>query len=514
MIVEPTIEIPSLRSYQAMSLGNIRAAMARNRAVILEAPPGSGKTRLAKSIMARAATKEIREGQSGRSVFAVHRRSLVDNASESFAESPELPHGLIMSGCETSWQHRVQVASIDTLLAWYCEDGYTSDVTFDFIVFDECHSHANSLAKFLRPHDIKRKELGLKPAFVLGLSATPEAKELPKIFGEIVHGPKTEWLIDQGYLSTFRYFQATQGDMSKLKKRAGEFTAASVVDAMKGLSGDLIRDWKRYGKGRPTVGFFRRIDESIEARDLLRSEGVRAEHVDGNTSDDDRKRLFRQLGDGSIDYLCNVGVVERGTNIPEVSCVQLCLPIGSKKRFNQMVGRGSRTAEGKDHCVVIDHGGNITRHGFFEDDVEWVLDNSTSVDKDHEAKPSIKCPSCDVSYRGGKCSACGYEPTPAEFKSQGLEFDGGEMKEINRSKDKAEPKKKTCEEIMISALFMAGRSGRTWKQAMGIAYCIAKKQGTKMRVPKTVTVGGKTYDMLPYGHPDSNRRVKHIYDFV
>jgi hypothetical protein len=172
-----------------------------------------------------------------------------------------------------------------------------------------------------------------------------------------------------------------------------------------------------------------------------------------------------------------------------------------------------RTAPGKSDCIVIDHGGNVARHGFFEDSIDWILDNSKSAIAEHSAKPTIECPQCHRVYRGGKCSACDYEPTTAERAKSNLEFDGSELREI-KPKDRKEPKQKTCEEIMISALYMAGRSGRTWKQALGIAYGLAKKQGTRFRVPKSVTVGGREYRMLPYGSPDQGRRVSALYEFT
>ena len=508
------IELPSLYDHQVEFIDAGRAALRRHRAVILQAPPGTGKTRCAKWIIGNTLNKPKTEKQSGFSLFTVHRRSLVDNASESFNESPELPHGLIMSGRETNWRHGVQVASIDTLLSWYVEGGeYQVETTFDLILFDETHSHVAKLVKFLRAHDAKRQELGLSPCFVIGLSATPEAKELSSLFGSIVQGPKTEWLIDKGYLSSFRYVQGKSCDAGKLIKRAGEYTAKSQDAAMLGLSGDLVRDWQRFASERPTVGFFHRLSYAMEAKEKLCAAGVRAAYVDGATDDDERRRLFRDLGNGSVQYLCNVGVVERGTNIPSIACVQLCLSIGSRKRYLQMIGRGSRTAEGKEDCLVIDHGQNIrgkNNHGFFEDDHEWTLDNSDKATSDHEGRPAIECPMCQRIYRGGAC-ACGYEPTVKERVSQGLEFDGTELVEIKRTEQKPK-KQKTNEQIMISALYMAHRSGKTWKQCMGIAYGVAKKQGTRFRVPKEVTIGGRTLKMLPYGHEDQNRRVRQIYD--
>jgi len=505
--------LPSLYDHQTEQKDRLRKSLATVRNSILCANPGVGKTRMSKWILANTLNRETGNQQSGNSVFCVHRRALVDNASDSFLETPQLDHGLIMSGRETDWSKRVQVGSIDTMLAWHVDDEYQSEHTFDLIVFDECHSHFSKLQTWLAAHDSKRKELGLKPSFVIGLSATPEAKGLADTFEEIVTGPTTEWLIENKFLSPFRYFKATQGDMGKLVRSGYNFTEESVFNAMRNLKGDLVRDWRQYGDGRPTVGFFSRLAQAKEAQEMLLEDGVVAEYVDGSTPDDERRQLFHHLNDGRIDYLCNVGIVERGTDIPSIGCVQLCTAIGSVVRYRQMIGRGSRVAPYKTDCIILDHGGNIARHGFFEDEIEWTLDNSKSVEKDHTAPPTITCPKCNRVYRGGKCSGCDYEPTGKEYAAIGLTFDGSTLKEVER-KPKAEKKVRTCEEIMISALYMAGRSDRTWRQCLGIAYGIARSQGTRFKVPRTVEVGGRIYSMVPYGSPDQNRRVKNLYEFT
>ena len=152
--------------------------------------------------------------------------------------------------------------------------------------------------------------------------------------------------------------------------------------------------------------------------------------------------------------------------------------------------------------------------GFFEDDIAWTLANDTKASKEAQAKPSITCPQCNRVYRGGACSVCGYEPTAKERKAEGLVWDGRELAEIQRTQPKENTRKQTNEEIMIRALYMAGRSGRTWKQAIGIAYGLANKQTTVFRVPKRFTVGGRTYNAVPFGSADSSRMVSDLYEFT
>ncbi len=509
------IELPTLWNHQGTFRDGLRNGLVQHRRVIAAANPGFGKTRVAKWILGASLNREPGADASGQVLFAVHRRGLVDNATGSFEETPAVPHGVIMSGRDTAYGRRVQVASIDSLLSWFIEnDAYRPDITFDLLVFDETHAHWSKFARFLKYHDAKREELGLHPSYVIGLTATPQAKGLADVYGEIVLGPPTQWLIDNKYLSPYRYFRATEGKLGLLVKRGSEFTKKSVGEAFDALGGEnVVADWKRFAEGRPTVGFFPRRTHARNAMRQLESAGVRAEYVDGETPDDERRSLFRSLNEHYIDYLCNVQVVERGTDIPRIGCVQVCTAVASVVRWRQLIGRGSRVHPAKKDVIVLDHGGCLKRGlGFFEDDPEWSLDNTKKDPGEAGARPTIECPKCQAIYRGGKCSHCGYEPTSRERRAAGLEFDGRELKEVKR---KEKPKKvRSAQDLMLMALYKAGKSGRTWRQACGMFRGMANQQGMNYRVPSTVSVGGHSYRMIRYGSPDSARRVSALYPFT
>jgi hypothetical protein len=150
--------------------------------------------------------------------------------------------------------------------------------------------------------------------------------------------------------------------------------------------------------------------------------------------------------------------------------------------------------------------------GFFEDDPNWTLDITTKDPGECAPRPTIECPKCQAIYRGGRCKYCGYEPTPPERKAQGLEFDGSELVEVK--KEEKPKKEKTSEQLMISSLYRAGKSGKTWRQCVRIFKDASKKQGTDYEIPKYVTVAGHKYEMLGPDSLDGGMRVRDLYPFT
>src|SRR5437870_3122824 len=117
------IALPSLYPHQEDMRDKTRSSLAKHGRVILCAQTGIGKTRTGKWIIGASTDRESLANQTGRSRFVVHRRGLVDNAIDSFDEEPAIPHGVIMSGRETAYGRRIQIASIDTMLSWFVEGG-------------------------------------------------------------------------------------------------------------------------------------------------------------------------------------------------------------------------------------------------------------------------------------------------------------------------------------------------------------------------------------------------------
>ena len=74
-------------------------------------------------------------------------------------------------------------------------------------------------------------------------------------------------------------------------------------------------------------------------------------------------------------------------------------------------GRVLRPLEGKAPAILLDHAGNIMRHGLPCDERQWSLDGRAKKKKDEEAPIAVKnCPQCLFAHRVGppKCPNCGF----------------------------------------------------------------------------------------------------------
>ncbi len=88
--------------------------------------------------------------------------------------------------------------------------------------------------------------------------------------------------------------------------------------------------------------------------------------VTAKTTKKNRTRIIKEFREGKIQTVFNVGVLTIGFDHPELGCIVLLRPTRSIGLYYQMLGRGVRPAEGKDHCKVIDMTGTVKQLGSIE----------------------------------------------------------------------------------------------------------------------------------------------------
>jgi DNA repair protein RadD len=247
---------------------------------------------------------------------------------------------------------------------------------------------------------------------------------------------------------------------------------------------DIFDEWQLSGSDRPTLVWAPGVPESRHIVEEFRKRGVTAEHIDGETEDDDRERIRDGSKVGSIRIVSSFGVMREGVDWPWVSygiLVQVC---GAYETFVQLVGRILRASPGKTDAILQDHAGTWWRHGSPNFDREWSLDDtnikiakeraesmSKSVSDGGDPEP-ICCPQCHgLRMSGVKCPHCGYEHSKSVRM---IRSEGGDLVEMEGDVFPKVKPKSTTGRHWSSVLFRIGSTGGTFATA---AYLFHKETG-------------------------------------
>lgn len=386
-----------LRDYQQRALDDLRSVIRQgHKSVILVAPTGAGKTSIAAELI------HLATARGRRIIFLAHRRELISQCS-SRLDGLGVDHGIIQAD---HWRRRphaaVHVASIQTLV------NRTLAYQPDIVVVDECHRARASSYQ----HIFERYPAAVK----IGLTATPvrsDGRGLGNLFAAMVQCPSVGELTAHGYLVPTRVFAPSNPDLAGVRKSGGDYNPGGLQRAMNRptITGDIVAHWQRLGENRITVLFAAGIEHSLHLRDAFRDVGVAAEHLDGNTDNEERDRLLAALADGRIRVLCSVGVLTEGWDCPAVSCAILARPTASTGLYLQMAGRILRPSPGKSDALILDHAGCTLQHGFVDEDRDWSLDIDRPGGERVAINTSIPvvCPECFMVYRiRPRACECGY----------------------------------------------------------------------------------------------------------
>ena len=111
---------------------------------------------------------------------------------------------------------------------------------------------------------------------------------------------------------------------------------------------------------KKTVAFLPLVKTSQKFRDILLEHGFQAAEVNGNS--EDRAEILRDFDAGKYNVLCNSMLLTEGWDCPSVDCIIVLRPTKVRSLYCQMIGRGTRLAEGKDHLLLLDFLWMTDRH--------------------------------------------------------------------------------------------------------------------------------------------------------
>jgi superfamily II DNA or RNA helicase len=145
--------------------------------------------------------------------------------------------------------------------------------------------------------------------------------------------------------------------------------------------------------------------------------------------------------------------------------------MNSLNTYLQTVGRGFRTHPGKTNCVIIDHGGNVHKHGWPTEDHEWSITDDRTVQErdqekaDREKKPPkpLVCPECGaVREKGPVCHVCGHQHKRTGLKVRTV---NGELKELTQKKVRKKKEQTDLQKTWMTCVSIFANKGGTFKQA-------------------------------------------------
>lgn len=377
--------------YQAQAIDGIRSEFRKGqKSALLVMPTGGGKTRTGAKMVKAA------EEKGTPTLWLADRIELVEQASETFA-ALDIRHSII--GSEYAHEDDlVLLGTIQTFLRRY-ESGRFRPPRMKFMVWDEAHRGRSQTYEKVR--DIYPQ------AHLLGLTATPfrsDGRGLGGMFEGMVCPVTPRQLLDAGVLVEPQYFAP-----DPLAFLGGDVESPKLI-------GNVVEHFARVSQDRSAVYFAHNVPHSVSLRDAFNSVGLAACHIDGSTPRDERRDLMAAFRAGHYQILCNYGVAIEGLDVPHVGCVGLARKTDSLRIFIQAVGRGLRSAPGKENCHVHDHAGLIHKFGPAERYGEWSLDHDEGQKAyaaprkrtPKEVKESA-CEECTAVMVGTlTCPACGH----------------------------------------------------------------------------------------------------------
>lgn len=422
-----------LRPYQQTAVDALRQAYAAGKkAPLFVLPTGGGKTFVFSYVGGRAVER-------GNTVcILVHRRELLLQASASLTRIG-VAHGLIAPGFNRT-THPIQVASVQTL-AQRMKRGLQQQ--FDLLIVDECHHAVAGTWRTIReffPH-----------SRLLGVTATPcrsDGQGLSDVFDDLIIGPSMRELIEAGFLVKPVVYAPPVGiDLSGVRKRGGDFDPRQVAERVDkpAITGDVVGHYRKLCAGQPAIAFCASVAHAEHVAAEFRSGGFRARSVDGSMTPAERADAIAALGRGDLHVLTSCDIISEGTDVPIVAAAILLRPTQSLSLYIQQVGRALRPAPGKDRAVILDHVGNVMRHGMPDDDREWTLDGEPRRQKAaNDNVPSVRqCERCYYVFKPAPaCPSCGHAH---EIKAREVEHKDGELIEITEARAEALRKEKQRE---------------------------------------------------------------------
>ena len=363
-----------LRTWQQDIIDQYPSIIKEHRRFILKAPTGAGKTVLASEII-----KRFYEGK--KIIVLCHRLVLLEQLEGALRDDHNV-RKLTVSDTGPAFDDYDILLSTSMRAKDVLADALPKA---DLIIVDEAHRVSPNGKGYKRILD-DFTEHGKDEAQFVGLTASPERRtgdqrdQLNLAFDAIIDCANIEDLITDGVLvkPVYRTHFVHDLDLSGIDISSGDFPVAKLSPAIvKSSMIDYAMSSYLQERGnvspRPISAWFC-ADISVAEETLfrIRQTGVSAEIVTAKTPIKARMKLLKSHEKGEVEAMVSVGVLAEGWDNPHCNIIVHLRPTLSKVLWGQSVGRGLRSAPGKEKCVIIDVSSNWTTFGPVEK-LEWSL---------------------------------------------------------------------------------------------------------------------------------------------
>ncbi len=363
-----------LRKWQQKIIDEFPLIIKQHRRFILKAPTGAGKTVLASEIIERFyKDKKI--------VVLCHRLVLLEQLEAALSKKHTV-RKLAVSDCGPAFDGYDVLLSTSMRAKSVLADAVAQA---DLIIVDEAHRVSpNGQAYKWILDDFESK--GKVEAQFMGLTASPERRtgdqrdQLNLAFDAIIDCANIEDLISEGVLvqPVYRPHFVHDLDLKSIDISSGDFPVATLAPAIIKSSMIDYAIWSYHEErenitGKPVSAWFCADISVAEATlDAILDSGISAAIVTAGTPLKERMRLLARHETGEIEAMVSVGVLAEGWDNPNCNIIVHLRPTLSKVLWGQSVGRGLRSAPGKEKCIVIDVSSNWSTFGPVEK-LEWSL---------------------------------------------------------------------------------------------------------------------------------------------
>ena len=243
----------------------------------------------------------------GRTLFLAHTPELVNQATETFRKLwPSVTVGRYMESMKQPNAH-VVCGSVQSVALHL--DSF-KDNAFHYLIVDEAH-HAAA--------DTYQKVLSyFKPAFTLGLTATPERaddKSILEIFKNTAHKLDIQTAVEIGELVPVRCIRIhTNIDLSKVRFNSVQYNIRDLESKIYVPERNrlIVDTWLRYVRDKRTVVFCASVKHAEQIAGLFREAGIQAVSVSGGMKQSERKEFQDKFVSREIQVLCACDLLNEG----------------------------------------------------------------------------------------------------------------------------------------------------------------------------------------------------------